>query len=44
MFQNPTHVKSKNENHQILMCDSSKEPYGFTDHKSAEKNRILKSN
>ena len=34
VFQNPTLVKSKNENHQNSMCDSSKEPYGYTDHKS----------
>ena len=34
IFSNPTLVKSKNENHQILMCDTSKEPL---DHKSEDK-------
>ena len=32
-FSNPTLVKSNNENNQILMCDTSKEPPGFIDHK-----------
>ena len=39
IFQNPTLVKSKNENHQNTMCDSSEEPYGFTDHQSGEKTK-----
>ena len=36
-FSNPTLVKSKNENHQMLMCDTSKEPPGLTDHRSEDK-------
>ena len=32
-------VQSKNENHQNSMSDSSKEPYGFTGHKSEEKTK-----
>ena len=39
IFQNPIIVKSKNENHQYSMCDSSKEPYGFTDYESEEKTK-----
>ena len=31
--------KVKIENHQNSMCDSSKEPYGFTDHKSEKKTK-----
>ena len=37
IFQNSTLVKSKNENHQNSICDGSKEPHWFTDHKSEEK-------
>ena len=29
--------KVKNENHQILMCDTSKEPPGLSDHRSEDK-------
>ena len=32
----PGLVKSKNENHQNSMCDSSKEPYWLSDSKSEE--------
>ena len=40
IFQNPiTLVKSKNENHQNSVCDSSKEPYRFTKHKFEEKTK-----
>ena len=32
IFQNPTLVKSKKENRQNLMCDTSKEPHWLSDH------------
>ena len=41
IFQNPTLVKSKDENHRKSMCNSSKEPYGFTDYKSEEKKKKM---
>ena len=40
LFSNPTLVKSKNENRQILMCETSKEQLGLTVHKSEEKINI----
>ena len=43
-FSNPCLVKSKNETHQILICDTSKEPPGLTDHKSEDKIKFLKIN